>query len=191
MAQAQDQKILQSIEQANAKISSITSHFTQVQTLAAKKKTVTSEGTLYLQDSDKMAMDYNEPSTDQLIINGKNFYMSRNNRNKLYNTEKNATMGKLSQTLLFCLHGNPQALIPITEGTLSTASTTKTYVVTLTTEKKQPRGYAKIVLTYDIATKLLISMQMDEFNGNSTTYTMSDVKTNTAIPTEVFTVPSK
>ncbi len=189
--QAQDQKILQDIQNANSSIKSLESHFVQTQTLAAKKKTVTTEGTLYLQDSDKMAMHYNAPSTDLLVINGNDFYMSRGGRKKLYNTAKNAMMERLQATLLHCLHGQPTPLAQKNESELSIATTKEAYIVTLTAKKKQSRGYAKIVLTYDIKTKLLSSMQMDEFNGNSTTYTMSNIKTNTSLDSAVFNVPEK
>ena len=42
-----------------------------------------------------------------------------------------------------------------------------------------------------LKTKLLSSMQMDEYNGNSTLYQMSGVKTNGNIDAKVFDVPEK
>ncbi len=191
-AQAQNTAVLQSIEQANAKVNSLESPFTQVQTSIAKGESVESKGALYLNGTDQMAMHYEAPSTDLLIINGSDFYLSRGKRQKLYNTEKNATMRRLANTLLLCLHGKPQQLAAETESSkLTIEKTAKAYIVTLTTEKKQVRGYAKIVLTYDLGTKLLTNMQMDEFNGNSTTYTMGKVKTNASVDASVFEIPKK
>ncbi len=191
-AQAQDTAVLQSIEQANAKVKSLESPFTQVQTSIAKGESVESKGTLYLNGNDQMAMHYEAPSTDLLIINGSDFYLSRGKRQKLYNTEKNATMRRLANTLLLCLHGKPQQLAAETESSeLTVEKTANAYIVTLTTTKKQVRGYAKIVLTYDLHTKLLTHMQMDEFNGNSTTYSMSKIKTNASVDASVFEVPKK
>ena len=65
------------------------------------------------------------------------------------------------------------------------------YEVVLTSTKKTPRGYAKIVLTYDLESKLLTKMQMDEYNGNSTLYEMNNLKTNGNIDTKVFDIPEK
>ncbi len=190
-SQAQDQTILQSIRQANKKITGIEARFTQTQTSAAKKKSETSEGTLYLTGQDKMAMLYKAPSSDLLVINGDNFYMRRGKRSKLYNTAKNATMKRLSGTLLHCLHGTPLELVKLTDSDLSTTKDKNHYIVTLTAKKKQVRGYAKIILHYDIKSKLLVRMQMDEYNGNSTVYAMSGSKTNGNIKTEVFNIPEK
>jgi len=61
----------------------------------------------------------------------------------------------------------------------------------LVSTKKTPRGYAKIVLTYDLKSKLLTTMQMDEYNGNSTLYEMSGLKTNGNIDAQVFVIPEK
>ncbi len=191
-AQAQDTAVLQSIEQANAKIKNLESPFTQVQTSIVKGESIESKGILYLNGTNQMAMHYETPSTDLLIINGSDFYLSRGKRQKLYNTEKNATMRRLANTLLLCLHGKPQQLAAETESSqLTVEKTAKAYIVTLTTTKKQVRGYAKIVLTYDLNTKLLTNMQMDEFDGNSTTYSMSKIKTNAPIDASVFNTPKK
>ncbi len=187
--QAQDLAILQEIEQANAKIKSLESQFVQEDNSLAKGESKQSQGTLYLNGANQMAMHYAKPSTDLLVINGKDFYLKRGKRQKLYNTEKNNSMLRLSNTLLLCLHGKPQQLAKESAAALTTAKTSKGYVVTLTTTVKQSRGYSKIVLTYDLKTKLLATMQMDEFNGNSTTYSMSGIKTNASIDTAVFAIP--
>ena len=63
------------------------------------------------------------------------------------------------------------------------------YEVVLISTKKTPRGYAKIVLTYDLKSKLLTKMQMDEYNGNSTLYEMSGLKTNDDIDEKFFSIP--
>jgi len=46
-------------------------------------------------------------------------------------------------------------------------------------------------LMYDLKNKTLTSMQMDEYNGNSTLYEMSGVKTNGNVDAKVFDIPEK
>ncbi len=192
MTFAQESAMLDKIEQANAAVSSIESHFVQTQTLLAKNETVKSEGTLYLSGTDKMAMHYAAPSTDLLIINGTNFFMNRGKQqNKLYNTAKNKTMRQLSNTLLYCVHGKVRQLAEENNSELTVAQEKTGYVVTLTAKKKQARGYSKIVLTYDPKALLLTRMQMDEFNGNSTLYEMSGTKANATINASVYDIPKK
>ncbi len=189
--QAQDNAALAAIEKANAQISTLESHFVQTETSAAKKGAVRTEGTLYLSGKDKMAMHYQAPATDLLVINGTDFYMQRGKREKRYDTGKNKAMGQLSNTLLQCLHGTPGQLAQEIGATLAAKKEAKGYVITLTSTKKQARGYAKIILTYDLKTLLLNKMQMDEWNGSSTTYEMNGVKTNASVKPEVFDIPKK
>ena len=183
--------VLTDIEKANAAYKTVEGAFTRTQTNAAKGTSETDKGTLYLAGDDQMAQHYQAPSADVLIINGDDFYMVRGKKTNKFNTAKNKTMRGLSNTLLYCLHGKPGALAAENGATITAEKKAKGYEVVLVSAKKTPRGYAKIVLVYDLKTKLLSSMQMDEYNGNSTLYQMSGVKTNGNIDAKVFDVPEK
>lgn len=183
--------ILTEIEKANAAYKTVEGAFTRTQTNAAKGSSETDKGTLYLMGEDRMAQHYIVPSVDVLIINGDDFYMVRGKKTNKFNTAKNKTMRGLRNTLLYCLHGNPAALAAENGAEITAEKKSTGYEVVLVSAKKTPRGYAKIVLTYDLKTKLLSSMQMDEFNGNSTLYKMSGVKTNGKVDEAVFVIPEK
>jgi outer membrane lipoprotein-sorting protein len=178
--------ILVEIEEANAQYKTIEGMFTRTQINAAKGISVKSEGDLYIADDAQMAQYYKAPSTDLLIINGHDFYMVRGKKKNKFNTEKNKTMRGLRNTLLYCIHGKPAMLAAENSAEIIAEKKKGGYEVVLTSTKKTPRGYAKIVLTYDLESKLLTKMQMDEYNGNSTLYEMSDMKINTSIDAKVF-----
>ena len=181
--------ILVEIEEANAQYKTIEGMFVRTQINAAKGISVKSEGELYIADDAQMAQYYKAPSTDLLIINGHDFYMVRGKKKNKFNTEKNKTMLGLRNVLLYCVHGKPAVLATENGAEITAEKKEKGYEVVLTSAKKTPRGYAKIVLTYDLKSKLLTRMQMDEYNGNSTLYEMSDMKVNTSIDTNVFHTP--
>ena len=183
--------ILVEIEEANAQYKTIEGMFTRTQINAAKGISVKSEGDLYIADDAQMAQYYKAPSTDLLIINGHDFYMVRGKKKNKFNTEKNKTMRGLRNTLLCCIHGKPAILAAENSAEIIAEKKKDGYEVVLTSTKKTPRGYAKIVLTYDLESKLLTKMQMDEYNGNSTLYEMSDMKINTSIDANVFNGPTK
>lgn len=187
---AQD-AVLVEIEKANAAITSIEGRFVRTQTSAAKGTSVKTEGTLYITDQDKMAQVYDNPSTDLLIINGDDFFMIRGKKQNKFNTAKNKTMRGLRNTLLYCIHGKPGTLAAENGAEITVEKKAKGYEVVLISAKKTPRGYAKIVLTYDLKSKLLTQMQMDEFNGNSTLYEMGNLKTNGQIDAKCFVIPEK
>ena len=183
--------ILTEIEKANAAYKTVEGAFTRTQTNAAKGTSETDKGTLYLAGDGQMAQHYAAPSSDVLIINGDDFYMVRGKKTNRFNTEKNKTMRGLRNTLLYCLHGKPGALAAENGAEITAAKKANGYEVVLVSAKKTPRGYAKIVLVYDLKSKLLSSMQMDEYNGNSTLYEMNGVKTNGHLDTKVFDIPEK
>ena len=183
--------ILTEIEKANAAYKTVEGTFTRTQTNAAKGKTETDKGILYLSGEDQMAQHYQAPSADVLIINGDDFYMVRGKKTNKFNTAKNKPMRSLRNTLLYCLHGKPGTLAAENGAEITAEKKAKGYEVVLVSVKKTPRGYAKIVLMYDLKNKTLTSMQMDEYNGNSTLYEMSGVKTNGNVDAKVFDIPEK
>ena len=183
--------ILTEIEKANAAYKTVEGTFTRTQTNKAKGTTETDKGILYLSGEDQMAQHYQAPSADVLIINGDDFYMVRGKKTNKFNTAKNKTMRGLRNTLLYCLHGKPGALAAENGAEITAEKKAKGYEVVLVSAKKTPRGYAKIVLMYDLKNKTLTSMQMDEYKGNSTLYEMSGVKTNGNVDAKVFEIPEK
>ena len=181
--------ILSEIEKGNAAYNTIQGDFTQTKTLAAKGTKVQSEGMLYISGDHQMAQHYQAPTADVLIINGNDFYMVRGKKKNKFNTDKNKTMRSLRNTLLYCVHGKPAALAAENGAEITAVQKSDGYEVTLVSTKKTARGYAKIVLLYDLKTKLLTRMQMNEYNGNSTLYQMSGLRTNQPIDASVYVIP--
>lgn len=181
--------ILSEIEKGNAAYNTIQGNFTQTKTLAAKGTKVQSEGLLYISGDHQMAQHYQASSADVLIINGNDFYMVRGKKKNKFNTDKNKTMRGLRNTLLYCVHGKPAVLAAENGAEITAAQKSDGYEVTLVSTKKTARSYAKIVLLYDLKTKLLTRMQMDEYNGNSTLYQMSGLRTNQPIDASVYVIP--
>lgn len=183
--------VLAEIEAVNATYNSIEGMFTRTQTNVAKGTSVKDEGELFVLGKEQMAQYYNAPSTDLLIINGNEFRMIRGKKSNKFNTDKNNTMRRLRNTLLYCVHGNLTELAAENSAEITVKITKESYEVELFSTKKTPRGYAKIVLHYDLKSKLLIRMQLNEYNGNSTLYEMSNLKTNVHINPDVFKINTK
>ena len=180
---------LAQIEKANAGITSIQGKFAQTKTIAANGKQIKSDGTLYINGAEQMAMHYNAPSTDLLVINGNRFYMIRGKKKNNFNTEKNKAMRSLRNTLLYCVHGKPAQLATENNADIAVTQDGNATVVTLTSQKKTPRGYEKIILHYNTKNSLLTRMEMIEWGGNSTLYEMSGLQTDTTIAPDQFAIP--
>lgn len=183
--------VLTEIEKANTAYQTIEGSFVRTQVNAAKGTSVKTEGALYIAGEVQMAQHYQAPCPDVLIINGDDFYMIRGKKTNKFNTAKNKTMRGLRNTLLYCVHGKPSVLATENGAEITAEKKSNGYEVVLVSTKKIPRGYAKIVLLYDLNSKLLIKMQMDEYNGNSTLYEMEGLKVNMKLDASKFTIPKK
>lgn len=181
---------LDKIESANAAYSSQTCSFTQQKTTVTGAKN-DANGTLYYVSPDKLSQHYVQPATDLLVINGANFYMARNDKKMLFDTSKNQMMRNLSNTLLYCIQGKIRQLATENDANVDVSESADNYIVTLTARKKAARGYKTIVLHYAKKTCLLTTMRMDEMNGASTLYQLTDTQVNSTIDASKFIIPKK
>lgn len=190
-AEAAENAILTKVKSANAAVKTIESSFTQSRTIKAAGRTIKSSGTLYYDVTGKMSMFYDAPSSDLLVINGTSFYMKRGGRGSTFDTSKNTLMRDLSSTLLNCLGGKVQEVADANNASVWAEEVSGTYLVTLKARKVATKGYSRIVLTYRKSDCLLVKMQMDEFGGISTIYSMSGIKTGSGVSADKFAIPAK
>ena len=90
-----------------------------------------------------------------------------------FDTSKNLMMKSLSTALLYSFQGKLDELAKEQQADLTQESDKdKNVVVTLTAKVKKVRGYSKIQVFYK-PDGTVFKMQMDEFNGASTLYTLN------------------
>ncbi len=150
--------------------------FQQSKFIKASGKTIESEGTLKLNKSaEKLEMNYSKPAGDYFIIDGKTMKINVKGKKSVVDTDKNAAMRAQRNTLINCISGNYKqaATDNNAECTISEKGSNK--IVTLKAKKTATRGYNKIVITYRKSDNLPIEMVMEEFNGTTTTYKMSNI----------------
>lgn len=188
---ADDAVVLAQIEKANANVKTLVSPFTQTKVVAATGTKKNLAGTLYYSAPDKVAQHYTQPASDLFLINGNQLCMARNGKKLHFDTGKNATMCALRNTLIYCIQGRTRTLAAENSADITVSSDAKHYIVTLTSKKKLPHGYKTIVLHYTKSDATLHIMQMDEFNGNSTIYTMTNYAIDQPVDATVFAIPEK
>lgn len=182
--------VLDRIEKANSSVKTIEAGFLHRKTIVATAKVISMKGMLYFISPDKMSMHYSVPATDLLIISDNQFHMNRGKKSSTYNTEKNAMMAGLSNTLLRCVRGQAAQVAADNDADISVKTTASDYVITLTARKKSAKGYSKIVLKYRKTDCMLVSMEMEEFVGIVNLYEMSDIKTGVNVDMALFNIPS-
>ena len=151
-------------------------HFTQTKFIKASGKTIESEGNLKLYSNDKLEMTYTKPAGDYFIIDGKTVKMNIRGSKSVVDTEKNASMRGMRNTLMNCITGNWKQAATDNNAESSLAEKGANKVVTLTAKKTGARGYSKITITYRKSDNLPVELVLEEFNGTVTTYKMSNIR---------------
>ena len=81
-------------------------HFTQSKFIQASGKIIESEGNLKLYSNDKLEMNYTKPAGDYFIVDGKTVKMNIKGNKSVVDTEKNASMQGMRNTLMNCKISN-------------------------------------------------------------------------------------
>ena len=150
-------------------------HFTESKFIKASGKTLEAEGNLKLTSADKLEMTYTKPAGDYFNIDGKTMSINLRGKKSVVDTEKNAMMRVQRNTLMNCITGKWQQAATDNNAETSVVDKGANKVVTLTAKKAAPRGYSKIVITYRKSDNLPVELVFEEFNGNVTTYKMTNI----------------
>lgn len=143
--------------------------FVQNKTIKATGRVIRGEGTVFFTAPDQLRMNYLEPKGEYLIIDGKMIHSKVGTKQLDVDTDKNAMMRGLRNTLLNCIVGEYEAAARENNADVAVETKGAGKTVTLTARKKAARGYSQIVVDYD-AKGRPVRMVMDEFNGISTEY---------------------
>lgn len=177
---------LAKIAAANSKAGNVQASFEQSKVIAASGRVIKSDGVLYFSENASLAMVYDQPDGDLLVISGNSVKMTRSGKTSIYDTSKNARMRGLKSILLNCIGGTPDVAAEDNGTTLKVNELSDGYVVTLEAPEGQTMGYSLITLTYRKSDCMLIRMKMTEASGISTTYSISDIHTSASFDSAVF-----
>lgn len=177
---------LAKIAAANAKAGDIQASFEQSKVIGASGRVIKSSGVLYFSGKSSLAMIYDQPEGDLLVISGNSVKMTRGGKPAVYDASKNARMKSLKSILLNCIGGTPDIAAKDNGTTLKINELSDGYVVTLEAPEGQTMGYSLITLTYRKSDSMLIRMKMTEATGISTTYNISDIQTGGSLDSSVF-----
>lgn len=183
-----DAFILSQIEAKNETLKTAECTFTQVRAVPAAKTSVDMAGELYFDSSKKLAMLYSKPSGEYFVVNGDILKMNKGGKKNQFDLTKVPMMNSLCKTLFCCIQGKIRTLAVEVNADCAVGETATSYVVTLTAKKKEVKGYAKIVLTYNKKTCLIDEMVMEEFTGVKNTYKMTSLKKNVTISENKYIV---
>lgn len=164
------EEIIAKIEKAGAKGTPIEHKFTEVRSWADNsRKAVNLDGNLKWKDGN-LYMDYS--NGESFYIEGNKMTIKRGGKTQVFDLTKNMMMKGLSHVLIYSFKGQLQELAKEQKANIGAAKEGNDYVVFLSATQKGARGYNRIAVHYNAKTCQIKTMKLDEFSGQSTSYSI-------------------
>ena len=153
----------------------INASFEQTKTIKASGKSIQSKGTVLYQSPETLKMNYTQPAGDFFIVEGNTIKLNMNGKKSTVDVTKNAVMKAQKNTLLNCIKGNYKQVATDNNAEIAVKESGSSRIVTLTAKQAATRGYSKITVTYRKSDNMVTEMVLEEFNGNTTRYSFSNI----------------
>lgn len=176
--------MMSAIDKAHKQMTSFSATFTQVKTSSMLAEKVTQKGKINYSAPKKLRWEYTSPKAFAVIFNNgkvlmKNAQGSSSSPNRMLSEMGNLMMNTLNGQLL---QGNSN----FTAKYFKDASTGAVTVKLTPVNKKIGAYYKKITIVLNGKTLLADKVVLDETNGDSTTITFADKKTNVTLSDTLF-----
>ena len=175
----------------SAQTGKLEADFALTKTTAGKQAAEKLSGKIYYSAPACLALHYDAPSTNLVVIAGNNVFIRQDGRERRFDISRNAPMRGMSETLLNCVKGDTQKVADENDADINVQKFARSTDVVITARKKAVRGYSRIELSYRKSDNLLQYMKLVEFNGNVSEYKMTNFKSAPKLPADAFTIPAK
>ena len=167
-----------------AAVKDIKADFTQKKTLVALTETITSKGTLWFKQTDKVRMDYTTPFVYKMIINGDNMLVKDVQKETRMSARSNKLLQQVNRIMIDCMQGS---LLESKDFSNRVFENESYYLLELTpTSKNLQQFFSTIVITVEKKDNSPHIIELNESGGDKTIISLSNKKVNMALPDEVF-----
>jgi len=148
----------------------INMNFKETRISADKSKTVNLSGKLVFKPEGYLSMEYD--NGELFLIDGNTVKLNKNGKTQTFDTNKNMMFKGLSHLLIYAFQGRLEDLSKEQQTTLLVNEEGSEYVAILAAEKKAARGYSRAIFHYDAKSCRINTMELVEFSGAVTNYTL-------------------
>lgn len=168
----EEQQLIVDISTHNSAIRTMAGRFLQIDTQGGR-----SEGTFFLERPSKIRFRYNPPSREEIVSNGRGFYVL-NRQDKTY-------------------YAYPQDSVPLRQFLGDQIDFSKSNVLdvvtsdgymTITITDETVAGTVEVSLVFDIDSKDLTQWSLVQPNGQELTFSLYDVEKDVKIPPTYFSI---
>jgi len=184
-----DFAILEKINQANIKQTSMTCDFNQVKHMSILGEDIKSNGKLYYSKPEKMALWYADPADDLMLINEDRCIMVASGKKREVSAKANAKMRGMKNILTSSLQGG---MLQMGANKITCSEDAKYYIVTADIDSKVNKSNIKKVIVHYSKSDLTLSvLRTEETDGSYTVYELKNKVMNPSIDEKYFTPAKK
>lgn len=175
----------QRLTEQSAVIRSIVCRFTETKQISMINNPVVSTGDFYYLKENNLALLYDAPQGDQIIMSKGKFKITSNGKTNTVSMNSNSMLRQMNNMLTACFTGDISLL---TAGAKTNYYETQdTYIVEISPSKRKVReNMSLIVLIFDKKDMLLNSMKIENTSGDYTEYEFTDKAFNVEVDSNHF-----
>lgn len=178
------QALKDALSKSNTTVQTISSDFTQVKNMALLKEKIKSKGKFYFKRDDKVRIEYIQPYSYLMIMNGSQMLIKDEQKTNKINTGNSKMMQSVNRVMIDCMRGtmfqNPDFKVTALENST-------TYLMQLspisTTIKKM---FSDIEVYLDKKTLDVTQLVMTEQGGDNTTMVFTNTRHNAILNDQIF-----
>lgn len=180
-----EQAFRQRLAAASGKNSTIECNFIQTKRVKNIKQEINSSGRFFYDNAGKMALIYNEPKGDKILMDNDHFIITTAGKKLVCDASSNPMMTQISFMMQACMSGEVSKLgkgwgMEINE-------TTDLYEIKLTPTNRRIQKYiSAMLMSFDKSDLTLILLRMNEASGGFTQYRFMDKKLNQGVEPSIF-----
>lgn len=184
---AEQARIIAEINKISSETKSIQCDFTQTKHLTILSEEMTSKGSMYFSQADKLRWEYKQPYQYIFILNGNEVTLRNNERTDVIDIQQNKLFREIARIMMNSIMGN--CLSDTNSFRTGISENENEWIADLTPLKKEMKQmWSKMEIHFDRKSQCVSMVKMYEHNGDYTTITLHNVKKNREIAPDIFTV---
>ena len=186
-AQGNSQQIIDQINSATSKLSSMQCDFVQTKTVKILNEKLVSKGRMWYQQPNRLRWEYLTPYTYTFVFNGAKVSLKKNNRNDVIDVNRNRMFKEIASIMMNSVVG--KCLTDKKSFRTTVRDTSAEWVATLVPLSKELKQmFTGIVLHFNKEKNVVVKVEMLEKNGDTTAIVLNNIIKNHKIDAKTFTV---
>jgi len=181
-----EQSFKNGLSSASKNTSTISSDFIQEKNLSLLDEKVVSKGTFKFKKENKVRMEYTDPFSYLMVINGDKITITDRQKSNSFSSGSNKLFTTINNIIIDCVKGTA---LENKDFTNKIFTSDKNYLVELVPVKKELKQFFSSIHVYlDKKDYSVIKINLTEPSGDNTLIKFINKETNLTIPDAVFTV---